>query len=96
MAGIQGINGIPEPTPERPASLRKREEARTTPSRDDVQISRAAKDAANVKRLVEQAQQDPEIRMDRVAEAQAALENGKYKDLNVLREVARNLLKYLT
>ncbi len=97
MAGIQGINGVPEPTPDRPAPSRdrRRDEVRDVVQRDDVNISSTAKKAATVSRLVEQAKLDPEIRTDRVAEAKASLERGDYKDLNVLREVARNLLKYL-
>lgn len=97
MAGIQGINGIPEPTPECPATVRdrKRDDIRNAGQRDDVRISPEAKEAAGVQRLVDQAQKDAELRMDRVEAARASIERGDYRDLNVLREVARNLLKYL-
>jgi len=98
MAGIQGINGVPEPTPERPATARdrRRVEGQAPESRDGVEISPEAKEAANVQRLADLAKNEPDIRADRVAVAKERLERGEYKDLNVLRQVARELMKYLT
>lgn len=98
MAGIHGIGGPQEPTLDRPANdvrNRRRDEAQSAPTQDGVQISAEAREAANTQRLTQIAQEDPGIRQERVEEARAALERGDYRDLNVLREVARNIMEML-
>lgn len=101
MAGIQGIGGIPEPAPERPATIRdrKREEGvrgAGSSTQDGVKISTQAQEAANVRRLVDVANEQQDVRPERVEEAKAGLERGDYQDMDKLREVARNLLKFLS
>ena len=97
MAGIQGIGGIPEPAPERPAGVRdrKRDDVRAASAQDGVSISAEAKEAASAGRMVQIARESEDIRPERVEAARQNLENGNHKETNVLREVARNLLKYL-
>ncbi|MCL4218246.1 MAG: flagellar biosynthesis anti-sigma factor FlgM [Candidatus Hydrogenedentes bacterium] len=98
MVGIKGIGGVPEPQPERPANVRERDrrDVRTeTSERDDVNISSEAQEAASTARLVQVARQEPDIRADRVAEARQRIDNGEYKDLNVVREVAKRILRLI-
>jgi anti-sigma28 factor (negative regulator of flagellin synthesis) len=97
MAGIQGIGGVPEPTPERPATTRekRRTDAPAQPSRDGVSISSEAQQAATVNRLTQTPALEQDIRADKVEGAKQALEQGNHKELDVLREVARNLLKFM-
>lgn len=96
MVGIQGIGGIPEPTPERPASVRERklDEAKA-PARDGVEISSEAKEAAGLAQLVQAAKKEPDIRPERVAEAKAAIEREDFKIPEVMAEVAKRLMRYL-
>ena len=63
--------------------------------KDGVRISSEAQQAADIGRLLRLSEEQAEIRADRVVEAKEGLERGDYKDMNVLREVARNLLKYI-
>ncbi len=97
MVGIQGINGIPEPAPGRSSNLRerKRAEGKIDAAKDGVTISTEAQEAAEVSRMAQAARNIPDIRADRVAAAKANLEKGNHKNIEVLRQVARNLLKYL-
>jgi flagellar biosynthesis anti-sigma factor FlgM len=97
MAGIQGIGGVPEPTPERPATTRdnRRTDAPAQTSRDGVSISSEAQQAATVNRLTQTPALESDIRADKVASAKQSIERGEYKELDVLREVARNLLKFM-
>ncbi len=97
MSGIHGIQGIPEPTPERPGPVRdrRREEVRGPAAEDGVEISAEAQEAANVRHLVEVARSQEEVRPERVAEAREGIERGDYRDPNIVREVARRLLRIL-
>jgi len=98
MAGINGIGGIPEPIPVRPANTRDRKggdvQSTAATSQDDVAISSEAQEAAGVARLT-QANTGPDIRADRVAAARESLERGDYKRQDVVEEVARRVSKYL-
>ena len=98
MAGIQGIGGVPEPAPERLANARsrKREESKSAAIQDGLQISSEAQQASDVGRLIQVAKEESDIREERVEAAKQSIERGEYKNENVLREVARNLYKYLT
>ena len=97
MAGIQGITGIPEPVQERPASIRdrKRDELLTTASADQVGFSSEAQEAATAAQFVEVAKSSTDVRSDRVAAAKQNIENGSYKQTEILQQLARNLLKFM-
>ena len=98
MVGIQGIGGVPEPKPERPADVRDRkarEDVAPAKSEDGVIISSEAQAAASLSRLVQDASAKPDIRADRVAEARAALERGDYKNPEIVAKVAERISKYL-
>ena len=105
MVGIQGLGGVPEPKSERPAKARnEREETAQVNSnaaggaqiKDDLLISSAAQAAAEVSRVTQLAQQDSDIRADKVAAARESIERGDYKDPEVVAKVAERLMKYLT
>ncbi|GMV91366.1 MAG: hypothetical protein AMXMBFR82_11440 [Candidatus Hydrogenedentota bacterium] len=94
MAGIKGIGGIPEPAPDRSASVRdkKRDETvKSAQSQDDVLISSEAQAAAKLAQLLQVARQQGDIRAERVAAAKAAIERGDYKKPEVVQEVARRI-----
>lgn len=97
MVGIKGVGGVPEPTPERPTNVRdrKREEVKSAPSQDGVQISSEAQEAAQASRLTQMAKQEPDVRADRVAAARERLEQGSYKESGVVAEVARRISRLL-
>lgn len=98
MVGIQGIGGVPEPKPERPADVRDRkarEEVAPVKSEDGVVISSEAQAAASLSRLVQTANSTPDIRTDKVAAAKAALERGDYKNPEIVAQVAERISKYL-
>ncbi|GMU93680.1 MAG: hypothetical protein AMXMBFR4_27380 [Candidatus Hydrogenedentota bacterium] len=97
MVGVQGVGGIPEPAPERPASAkdRRREDSiQPAVSGDKVMISSEAQAAARIASLVQLALQD-DVRADRVESAKQALEDGSYKNPEVLAELAKRISKYL-
>ncbi len=96
MAGIQGISGIPEPVQERPASIRdrKRDESLTTTSSDQVGFSSAAQEAATAAQYVQVAKSSTDVRADRVAAAKQNIENGSYKQPEILQQLAQNLMKF--
>ena len=98
MAIINGLGGVQEPVTNRLNTTRdrKRDEVAAGSTQDDVQISSEAQEAATVGRLVQVAKSSSDVRADRVAAAKQNLEQGTYKDHDVLREVARNLLKYIS
>ncbi len=99
MVGIQGVGGVPEPPAGRPANVRDRktdkaDEGASTPQ-DGVKISSEAQEAASTAQLVQLANQEPDIRADRVVEAKEAIERGDYRLPNVIAEVARRLSELL-
>jgi len=106
MVVIQGLGGVPEPKSERPGKVRSEREsgAQSTAaagsntgvqSKDDVTISSEAKAAAEVARLVQLSKSEADIRADRVNEARERIENGSYKDREVVAKVAERVMKYL-
>lgn len=98
MGGINGIGGVPEPRPDRPANVRDR---RDTPppssgaSSDGVVISSEAQAAAAVARIIDSASAQPDIRADRVEEARAALERGDHQQPDVVQKIAERISKIL-
>ncbi|HRK34165.1 MAG TPA: flagellar biosynthesis anti-sigma factor FlgM [Candidatus Hydrogenedentes bacterium] len=98
MVGVQGVGGIPEPTPERPVNSRdkRRDEAvaSAAQSSDDVLISSAAQAAAKLTGLVALAQTD-DIRQDRVEQAKQALDRGDHKNPDIVAKLAERISKFL-
>ena len=98
MVGIQGIGGVPEPKPERPTNVREKSPAvseSTSSSQDDVKISSEAQAAATVAKALQAASSEPDIRIDRVEAAKAAIERGDYRKPEVVAAVADHVSKYL-
>jgi hypothetical protein len=99
MVGIQGIGGIPEPAPERPANARDRKDADNpagAPAQDGVVISSEAQAAAAaLAKAVQAANLGADIRAERVAAAQQALERGDYRRPDIVQIVADRIEKYL-
>jgi len=98
MVGIQGINGIPEPKPERPAKLRpanEKESVQGSQGKDDLLISSEAQAAAAVARAIRVSQGQSGIRAERVASAKESIERGDYKKPEVVAKVAERISKYL-
>jgi len=94
MVGIQGIGGTPEPRPERPANVRDRRDAdlsRETPSQDGVVISSEAQAAARVASTIQEAQNVPDVRTERVEAARAAIERGDFRRPDVVAQVAERI-----
>jgi hypothetical protein len=97
MVGIKGVGGVPEPKPERPATVRGRKNdgvAKDEKVQDDVLISSEAQAAASVARIIKEGVSG-DIRADRVQVARERLERGDYKNPEVVREVAKRVSKYL-
>ncbi len=98
MVAIQGIGGVPEPKPERPAKVRdvKQQDVATTGQvKDGLVISSEAQAAAKLAQLIKIADQEPEIRADRVDVARERIERGEYKNPEVVAKVAERISKYL-
>jgi len=97
MGGVQGIGGPHGPAPERPAEARGREETSAPQEkvRDGVSLSARAQDAAMVSRVIQVAEGEDDIRMDRVAAARENIEQGHYQRREVVAEVAARLERLL-
>lgn len=104
MVGIQGLGGIPEPKSGGPAKVRGDRESETrtlssttasSSSEDNVSISSEAQVAAEVARLVQSARTNTDVRADKVEAARARIEQGSYKDPEVVSQVADRILKYI-
>ncbi len=105
MVGIQGLGGPPEPKSGGPAKVRGERDntsptsnsgtSAPTTSSDNVQFSSEAQVAAEVARLVQSSSAQTDIRAERVEAARARLEQGSYKDPEVVSQVADKVLKYL-
>ena len=99
MVGIQGLGGVPEPKPDRPSGVRDSKQGasadETSSSSDGVVISSEAQAAAVVASSIHAAQDQPEIRADRVEAAKASIERGDFKDPEVVQIVADRISKLL-
>lgn len=105
MVGIHGLGGTPEPKSGGPAKIRDdRETSAPTPNPstsstqstgDNIRISSEAQVAAEISRLVQASSTQSEVRSERVEAARARLEQGSYKDPEVVSQVADRLLKFL-
>lgn len=104
MVGIQGVNGVPEPKPERTGKVRGDGDSSasgsvaasaSSPAKDGVSISAEAKAAADVARVVTLSSAQSDIRADKVAAARERIENGDFKNPEVVAQVAQRLMKFL-
>jgi len=96
MVGVEGIGRIPEPaSPKRAQRHAGHSEAAPVAARDEMRLSPAAQDAADVARLLAEAERQAEIRTERVAEVNASLERGTYKLQEVVLQVAARMSKYV-
>ena len=97
MVGIQGVGGIPEPKPERPAKVREKEKdvTQNTLVKDGVLISSEAQAAAKLARSIQVASESSDIRSGRVAEAKERIGRGEYRNPEVVAKVAERVSKYL-
>ncbi len=99
MVGIQGVSGIPEPKPERPAGTRGKADAASTPasseSKDGVVISSEAQAAASIAKTIQAAKVLPDVRADRVEAAKAAIERGDFRNPDIVAKVAERIEKLL-
>lgn len=99
MVGIQGLGGIPEPKPERPAKIRDGE-AKTAgkasaPAKDDVVISSEAQAAAKIAASIQALKDVPDVRAERVTAAKDRIDRGEYRNPEVVAKVAERISKYL-
>jgi hypothetical protein len=97
MVTINGVGGIPEPAPERPANVRDRrdKEAAKTERKDDIVISSEAQAAADLARAVQVAKAQADMRAEKIAAAREHLEREDYKKPEVVAKVAERVSKYL-
>lgn len=99
MVGIQGVSGIPEPKPERPAGARGKTDAASTPasgeSKDDIVISSEAHAAASIAKTIQAAKLLSGVRADRVEAAKAAIERGDFRNPDIVAKVAERIEKLL-
>lgn len=94
MINIQGLGGVPEPTPDRPSGpgdKRRDNYVISGTQRDGVNISSEGRQAADISRIRALADQEPDIRPDRVEQARRAIENGEHKQESVIVEIAKRL-----
>jgi anti-sigma28 factor (negative regulator of flagellin synthesis) len=97
MVGIQGVGGVPEPKPERPAKVREKEKETTqnTLVKDGVLISSEAQAAAKLARTIQVAMESSDVRTERVAGAKERIQRGEYRNPEVVAKVAERISKYL-
>ena len=97
MVGIQGVGGIPEPKPERPAKVRQKEQdaAQSSLVKDGVLISSEAQAAAKLASTIQALAGSYDVRAERVAGAKERIERGEYRNPEVVAKVAERVSKYL-
>lgn len=97
MVDIVGINSTNQPNrvSDRPAAKNasKAKESPSSSSQSDrIEISAGRREADAVRRLVQLAQAEPDIRAEAVAQAKEKLANGEYEGREVSRETAKSIL----
>lgn len=101
MVGVQGVGGVQEPNrPERSTNAKDNAKApevenESSAASDDLKISNEAAAAARVAASINAAENQPDIRADRVAAAKEAIERGDYKKPEIVETVAQRVAKYL-
>ena len=99
MVGIQGIGGVQEPKPERPAGVRDSKQSPSaegaSAASDGVVISSEAQAAAVVAKSIQVTQGQIDIRTERVEAAKEAIERGDFKKPEIVEVVAGRVSKFL-
>ncbi|MBI5091687.1 MAG: flagellar biosynthesis anti-sigma factor FlgM [Candidatus Hydrogenedentes bacterium] len=97
MVGINGIGNVPElaNTKPEPVRDRKKTDSATVSLADGVQISSEAQRATEVARLAQLSQAQNDIRQKEVEEARKNIEQGTYKTVNAILQVAARVGKLL-
>ncbi len=99
MGGIQGIGGVPEPKPDRPANAKDSPKTDPSgagsPSGDGIVISSEAQAAAIVAQTIQASTIIPDVRADRVAAAKEALERGDFRKPEIVQVVADRISKFI-
>ncbi len=99
MVGIQGLGGVPEPKPERPANVRDSKQSPSaegaSSSSDGVVISSEAQAAAVVAASIQATSGQSDIRAERVEAAKEAIERGDFKEPEIVQVVADRVSKFL-
>jgi len=97
MVGIQGVGGVPEPKPERPAKVREKETdvSQNSLVKDGVLISSEAQAAAKLARTLQSVLETQDVRAERVAAARERIDRGEYRNPEVVAKVAERISKYL-
>ncbi len=97
MVGIQGLGGVPEPKPERPAHVRDSKQSPSTEgaASDAVVISSEAQAAAVVAASIQVTKGQSDIRTERVEAAKEAIERGDFKNPEIVQVVADRVSKLL-
>ena len=95
MVGMQGIVGIPEAANAQRTEVRgSKAVSLTSSSRDAVDISPAAREAAGANGLAE-AVKNSGMRAERVAEAKQRIEEGAHRIQDVVQVVASRITPYV-
>ena len=99
MVGIQGLGGVPEPKPERPANVRDNKQSPSaegaSSASDGVVISSEAQAAAVVAKSIQVTQDQIDIQTERVEAAKEAIERGDFKNPEIVQIVADRVSKFL-
>ena len=98
MSGIQGVGGVSGPDPDRPAAKPDAKPAKgqdSPSSGDGVAISSEAQAAARIAALINAADDQPDIRADKVQAAKEAIERGDYNNPDIVSEIASRINKIL-
>jgi len=98
MVGINGIGNVPELTNTKPDPVRDRKKSDTESvgRSDGVQISPEAKQATEVARIVQLSQAQDELRQKEIEEARQNIEQGTYKTVSNILQVAARVSKLLS
>ncbi len=105
MVGIKGIGGFPDPKSERTTSKTRNDKDNSSRdvsagnsgsgSKDGLNISSEARAAVEAGRIIQAARAQADIRAYRVEAARQRLEEGLYKNPEVVRQVAEKIVKLI-
>jgi anti-sigma28 factor (negative regulator of flagellin synthesis) len=95
MVGINGIGNVPELANTKPDSVRdrKKTDSSSVNKADGVQISSEAKQATEAARYAQLSQSQDDIRQKEVEEARQNIEQGTYKTVSTILQVAARVGK---
>jgi len=99
MVAIQGIGGVPEPKPDRPANAKDTPKTEASgaagSSEDGIVISSEAQAAASVAQTIQASSVTPDVRSERVEAAREAIERGDYQKPEIVQVVAERISKFI-